>query len=126
MNWTLEVVVIPVSDVDRAKAFYSAQLGFNVDVDHRIGETHRNVQTTPTGSSCSVTFGTGLTPGLQLCVSDINAAREELAARGVEVTNVQHIDENGWQDGHGGPWNSFFFFKDPDGNNWAVQEKPGV
>jgi catechol 2,3-dioxygenase-like lactoylglutathione lyase family enzyme len=126
MNWTLEVVVIPVTDVDRAKAFYSDQLGFNVDVDNRMGEAFRNVQLTPHGSGTSVTIGTGLTPGLQLCVSDINAARDELAARGVDVTAVQHIDENGWSDGAAGPWNSFFFFKDPDGNNWAVQEKPGV
>jgi len=124
MNWTLEVAVIPVTDVDRAKAFYSDKLGFNVDVDNRMGDTFRNVQTTPPGSGCSVTFGTGLTPGLQLCVQDITAAHEELSSRGVEVTPVQHIDENGWQDGPAGPWNSFFFFKDPDGNNWAVQEKP--
>jgi catechol 2,3-dioxygenase-like lactoylglutathione lyase family enzyme len=126
MNWTLEVVVIPVTDVDRAKAFYSDQLGFNVDVDNRMGEDFRNVQLTPHGSTTSVTIGTGMTPGLQLCVADIHAAREELVSRGVEVTPVQHIDESGWQDGAGGPWNSFFFFKDPDGNNWAVQEKPGV
>ena len=126
MNWTLEVVVIPVTDVHRAKAFYSDQLGFNVDVDNRMSEDFRNVQLTPHGSGCSVTIGTGLTPGLQLCVADINAAREELLSRGVEVTQVQHIDETGWQDGAAGPWNSFFFFKDPDGNNWAVQEKPGV
>ena len=126
MDWKLEVAVIPVTDVDRSRQFYEQQLGFNVDVDNRMGESFRNVQTTPQGSACSVTFGTGLTPGLQLCVSDIAAAHAELASRGVEVTNVQHIDENGWQDGPGGPWNSFFFFKDPDGNNWAVQEKPGV
>ena len=124
MDWTLEVVVIPVSDVDRAKAFYSEQLGFNVDVDNRMGDSFRNVQTTPRGSSCSVTFGTGVTPGLQLCVTDIVAAHAELSGRGVDVTPVRHIDENGWQDGAGGPWNSFFFFKDPDGNNWAVQEVP--
>ena len=126
MNWTLEVVVIPVTDVDRAKAFYSDQLGFNVDIDNRMGEDFRNVQLTPHGSATSVTIGTGLTPGLQLCVSDITAAREELVSRGVEVTPVQHIGESGWQDGAGGPWNSFFFFKDPDGNNWAVQEKPAA
>src|SRR3954452_23047798 len=126
MDWTLEVVVVPVTDVDRAKAFYSEQLGFNVDVDNRMGESFRNVQLTPAGSACSVTIGTGLTPGLQLCVSDIGAAHEELVARGVEVTPVQHIDEGVWKPGPAGPWNSFFFFKDPDGNNWAVQEKPGV
>jgi catechol 2,3-dioxygenase-like lactoylglutathione lyase family enzyme len=126
MDWKLEVVVIPVSDVDRAKAFYSEQLGFNVDVDNRMGENFRNVQLTPQGSACSVTIGTGLTPGLQLVVADAVAAREELAGRGVDVTPIRHIDEGGWVDGPGGPWNTFFFFKDPDGNNWAVQEKPGM
>jgi catechol 2,3-dioxygenase-like lactoylglutathione lyase family enzyme len=124
MDWKLEVVVIPVSDVDRAKRFYSEQLGFNVDVDNRMGENFRNVQLTPTGSAASVTIGTGLTPGLQLCVSDIETARGELVGRGVDVSKVQHIEDGVWVDGPGGPWNTFFFFKDPDGNNWAVQEKP--
>jgi catechol 2,3-dioxygenase-like lactoylglutathione lyase family enzyme len=127
VDWKLEVVVIPVSDVDRSKAFYSDKLGFNVDVDHRAGPDFRNVQLTPHGSACSVTIGTGMTPGLQLCVSDIDAAHAELAERGVDVTTVRHIDDHGsWSDGKGGPWNSFFFFKDPDGNDWAVQEKPAV
>jgi catechol 2,3-dioxygenase-like lactoylglutathione lyase family enzyme len=126
MDWKLEVVVIPVSDVDRAKEFYSEKLGFNVDVDNRMGENFRNVQLTPAGSACSVTIGTGLTPGLQLCVSDAEAARAELAGRGVEVTQIQHIDDGVWADGPGGPWNTFFFFKDPDGNDWAVQEKPAA
>lgn len=126
MDWKLEVVVIPVSDVDRAKLFYSEQLGFNVDVDNRMGETFRNVQLTPKGSACSVTIGTGLTPGLQLVVADAAAAREELAGRGVEVSAIQHIEEGEWKEGPGGPWNTFFFFTDPDGNNWAVQEKPGM
>ena len=124
MDMKLEVVVIPVSDVDRAKSFYSEKLGFNVDVDNRMGDDFRNVQTTPPGSACSVTFGTGLTAGLQLVVADAAAAREEFLGRGVDVSDIQHIDENGWQDGPGGPWNTFFFFKDPDGNDWAVQEKP--
>jgi catechol 2,3-dioxygenase-like lactoylglutathione lyase family enzyme len=124
MDMKLEVVVIPVSDVDRAKQFYSEQCGFVVDVDNRMGENFRNVQLTPQGSACSVTIGTGLTPGLQLVVADIEAAQAEMAGRGVEVTPVQHIEEGDWVDGPGGPWNSFFFFKDPDGNNWAVQEKP--
>jgi catechol 2,3-dioxygenase-like lactoylglutathione lyase family enzyme len=124
MDMKLEVVVIPVSDVDRAKQFYSEQCGFVVDVDNRMGENFRNVQLTPPGSACSVTIGTGLTPGLQLVVADIEAARAEMAGRRVEVTPVQHIEEGDWVDGPGGPWNSFFFFKDPDGNNWAVQEKP--
>jgi catechol 2,3-dioxygenase-like lactoylglutathione lyase family enzyme len=126
MDMKLEVVVIPVSDVDRAKAFYAEKLGFNVDVDNRMGENFRNVQLTPPGSACSVTIGTGLTPGLQLVVADATAAREELAGRGVDVTQIQHIEEGVWVDGPGGPWNTFFFFKDPDGNNWAVQEKPGM
>jgi catechol 2,3-dioxygenase-like lactoylglutathione lyase family enzyme len=117
-------VVIPVSDVDRAKQFYSEQLGFNVDVDNRMGESFRNVQLTPPGSACSVTIGTGLTPGLQLVVGDIQAARAELVEWGVEVSAVQHIEEGIWVDGPGGPWNAFLFFKDPDGNDWAVQEKP--
>jgi catechol 2,3-dioxygenase-like lactoylglutathione lyase family enzyme len=126
MDMKLEVVVIPVSDVDRAKSFYSEKLGFNVDVDNRMGEDFRNVQLTPPGSACSVTIGTGLTPGLQLVVSDATAAREELAGRGVDVTQIQHIDDGRWVDGPGGPWNTFFFFTDPDGNNWAVQEKPAM
>jgi catechol 2,3-dioxygenase-like lactoylglutathione lyase family enzyme len=120
----LEVVVIPVSDVDRAKQFYSKQLGFNVDVDNRMGESFRNVLLTPPASACSVTIGTGLTPGLQLAVGDIQAARAELVERGVEVSAVQHIEEGVWVEGPGGPWNAFFFFKDPDSNDWAVQEKP--
>jgi catechol 2,3-dioxygenase-like lactoylglutathione lyase family enzyme len=126
MDMKLEVVVIPVTDVDRAKQFYSQKVGFNVDVDNKMGGEFRNVQLTPPGSACSVTVGTGLTPGLQLVVSDVEAARKELADRGVEVTQVQHVDMETakWVDGPGGPWNSFFFFKDPDGNNWAVQEKP--
>jgi catechol 2,3-dioxygenase-like lactoylglutathione lyase family enzyme len=126
MDMKLEVVVIPVSDVDRAKKFYSEQLGFNVDVDNRMGEHFRNVQLTPPGSACSVTIGTGLTPGLQLVVADAAAAQTELAGRGVEVSEIQHIEDGVWAAGPGGPWNTFFFFKDPDGNDWAVQEKPGM
>ena len=124
VDMKLETVVIPVSDVDRAKEFYSEKLGFNVDVDNRMGDDFRNVQTTPPGSGCSVTFGVGLTPGLQLVVADAAAAREEFASRGVDVSSIQHFGEAGLEDGPGGPWNTFFFFKDPDGNNWAVQEKP--
>jgi len=124
MDMKLEVVVIPVSDVDRAKEFYSEKLGFNVDIDNQMGDDFRNVQTTPPGSGCSVTFGVGLTPGLQLVVTDAAAAREQFAGKGVDVSTIQHIDESGWQEGPGGPWNTFFFFKDPDGNSWAVQEKP--
>jgi catechol 2,3-dioxygenase-like lactoylglutathione lyase family enzyme len=126
VDMKLEVVVIPVADVDAAKKFYSEKVGFNVDVDNSFGGGFRNVQLTPPGSACSVTIGTGLTPGLQLVVSDAVAAREELASRGVEVSAIQHIEpaDGQWHDGPGGPWNTFFFFKDPDGNSWAVQEKP--
>jgi catechol 2,3-dioxygenase-like lactoylglutathione lyase family enzyme len=131
MDWKLEVVVVPVSDVDRAKQFYSEQCGFNVDVDTTTGDTFRVVQLTPPGSACSVTIGTGLAAGepgslkgLQLCVSDVEAARAELVGRGVDVTPVRHIEDGVWKDGKGGPWNSFIFFNDPDGNSWVVQEKP--
>ena len=126
MDYKLELLPVPVTDVDRAKAFYADQLGFNVDVDNRVGESFRNVQLTPHGSACSVTIGTGLTPGLQLVVADAQAARAELVGRGVEVTAIQHIEDGVWADGPGGPWNTFFFFTDPDGNYWAVQEKPGM
>lgn len=132
MDWTLEVVVVPVSDVDRAKHFYVDQLGFALDVDDERNGM-RIVQTTPKGSACSVTFGRGIAPGepgsykgLQLCVADIEAAREHLVANGVEVSPIRHVGENGWADGHGGPWNAFLFFDDPDGNSWAVQEKPAA
>jgi catechol 2,3-dioxygenase-like lactoylglutathione lyase family enzyme len=131
MDWKLEVVVVPVSDVDRAKAFYSEQVGFDVDVDRQVSPTTRVVQLTPPGSGCSVTVGTGLTSmepgslkGLQLVVDDVEAARAQLAGRGVDVTPVRHVGADGWADGHGGPWNSFVFFDDPDGNSWTVQEKP--
>lgn len=131
MDWKLEVVVVPVSDVDRAKRFYAEQVGFVVDVDHQATETSRIVQLTPPGSACSITIGTGLvnsTPGslkgLQLVVDDVATARAELATRGVEVSPVRHLEEGNWVDGGGGPWNSFVFFDDPDGNSWAVQEKP--
>ena len=131
MDWTLEVVVVPVSDVDRAKAFYSEQIGFNVDVDRTFSETFRVVQMTPPGSACSISIGIGMTPmppgtlkGLQLCVSDIEAAHAQLVERGVEVSPVQHFEDGVPAPGPGGPWNSFIFFDDPDGNSWTVQEKP--
>jgi len=133
MDWKLEVVVIPVSDVDRAKEFYTTKAGFVLDVDHRDGEAVRVVQVTPPGSSCSVTFGKGMldsepgsVKGLQLVVSDVVAARDELAARGVEVSTVKHFESGAMVDGPGGDWNSFVFFADPDGNAWAVQQKPAV
>ena len=129
MDWKLEVVVVPVSDVDRAKTFYSEQVGFNVDVDIRVSDEVRFVQLTPPGSACSVTLGPtpmppGSLQGLQLVVSDIEAARAELLQRGVEVSAVQHMENGAWVEGHGEAWNSFIFFSDPDGNGWAVQEKP--
>ncbi len=120
MDWKLELVAIPVSDVDRAKAFYVEKAGFNADHDHTVSEAIRFVQLTPPGSACSIALGTGLVDmppgsvkGLQLVVSDINAARAELAGRGVEVSEVQEF-----------PWGSFVFFSDPDGNRWAVQQLP--
>ena len=133
MDFTLELVVVPVSDVDRAKAFYSTQCGFHVDVDRTFSEEFRVVQLTPPGSACSISIGTGLAKmspgslqGLQLCVADIDAARSELAAAGVDASPVRFIKNGEWKDGHGGPWNSFFFFRDPDGNGWTVQEKPAA
>jgi catechol 2,3-dioxygenase-like lactoylglutathione lyase family enzyme len=130
MNWTLEVVVVPVSDVDRAKAFYSDQLGFNVDHDTRIGEGNRVVQLTPPGSGCSVVIGEGVVPemppgslkGLQLVVSDINAARAELVERGVDVSEIQVLGENPSPTGNALDNVGFVFFSDPDGNGWAVQQ----
>jgi catechol 2,3-dioxygenase-like lactoylglutathione lyase family enzyme len=132
MEWKLEVVVVPVSDVERAKQFYSQQVGFQVDVDRQVNPRLRVVQLTPPGSACSVAIGTGLSEaepgslkGLQLVVADVQAARTALLERGVEVSPVRHVDEGGnWVDGHGGPWNSFIFFGDPDGNTWTVQERP--
>jgi catechol 2,3-dioxygenase-like lactoylglutathione lyase family enzyme len=131
MDWKLEVVVIPVADVDRAKRFYSEQVGFVVDHDTRISDEMRVVQLTPPGSACSIVLGTGIVEsvpgsvqGVQLVVSDIEAARAELVERGVEAGPVQHIDDGVWVEGRGGDWNSFIFFSDPDGNGWAVQERP--
>jgi predicted enzyme related to lactoylglutathione lyase len=131
MDWKLEVVVVPVSDMDRSKQFYSEQVGFIVDVDSRPSENFRVVQLTPPGSGCSISMVSGsadMQPGtlkgLQLCVADIEAARAQLVERGVDVSPVRNMDNGTWRDGHGGPWNSFIFFTDPDGNGWTVQEKP--
>ena len=133
MDFKLEVVVVPVSDVDRAKAFYADQLGFHVDVDDSPSEQVRIVQMTPPGSGCSVTIGKGIAKmepgslkGLQLCVGDIEAAHALLTSRGAPISSIQHHDGTGFVDGNGGEWNSFFFFDDPDGNSWAVQESPTV
>jgi predicted enzyme related to lactoylglutathione lyase len=120
MDWKLELVAVPVSDVDRAKAFYTEKAGFNADHDHRVSDEIRFVQLTPPGSACSIAIGMGIvdTPpgsvqGLQLVVSDIEAARSELLERGVEVSGVEEF-----------PWGSFVFFSDPDGNGWSVQQLP--
>jgi predicted enzyme related to lactoylglutathione lyase len=120
VDWKLELVSVPVSDVDRAKAFYVDQVGFHADHDHRVSDELRFVQLTPPGSACSIALGTGLTDappgsvkGLQLVVPDVHAARAELVDRGVEVGEVQDF-----------PWGSFVFFSDPDGNAWAVQQLP--
>jgi catechol 2,3-dioxygenase-like lactoylglutathione lyase family enzyme len=120
MDFKLELVGVPVTDIDRAKAFYVDQAGFNLDHDHTVGEDIRFVQLTPPGSACSIAIGKGLTqvtPGaldnLQVVVSDIHQARAELAGRGVDVSEVDVL-----------PWGSFVFFSDPDGNRWAVQQVP--
>ena len=120
MDWKLELVAVPVSDVDRAKAFYVEKAGFNPDHDQRVSEDMRFVQLTPPGSACSIALGQGITDaapgsvtGLQLVVSDIEQAHSELAERGVEVSDVQDF-----------PWGSFGFFAVPDGNRWSVQQVP--
>jgi catechol 2,3-dioxygenase-like lactoylglutathione lyase family enzyme len=131
MDWQLEVVVVPVADVDRAKRFYSEQVGFALDHDTRISDDMHIVQLTPPGSACSIVVGKGIVDmapgslqGLQLVVPDIQAARSQLAETGVEVSQVQHYEGSDRVDGPGGPWNSFVFFSDPDGNGWTVQERP--
>jgi predicted enzyme related to lactoylglutathione lyase len=120
MDWKLELVAVPVTDVDRAKRFYTEQVGFNADQDHRISDDLRFVQLTPPGSACSIALGRGVTDappgsvtGLQMVVSDIEAAHAHLADRGVDVSEVQDF-----------PWGRFVFFADPDGNRWAVQQLP--
>jgi len=131
MDWKLEVVPIPVSDIDCAKAYYSEKVGFVIDLDIRINDETRLVQLTPPGSGCSIHLNTGLrkTPagileGLQIIVSDIETARTELVERGVEVSPVKHFEGDTWVDGPGDDWNSFVFFNDPDGNGWVLQERP--
>jgi catechol 2,3-dioxygenase-like lactoylglutathione lyase family enzyme len=133
MQCKLELVLIPVTDVDRAKAFYTEALGFTLDVDHRAGDQFRVVQTTPVGSACSISFGIGITDaapgsvrGTHLVVTDVEAARSELVARGVEVSEVRHMGSDGWapgaDPGHA-DYNSFADFSDPDGNTWLLQER---
>lgn len=120
MDWKLELVAVPVSDVDRAKDFYVNQVGFNADHDQRVSEELRFVQLTPEGSGCSIAIGEGVSDaapgsvsGLQLVVADIEAAHAELSGRGVSVGDVQDF-----------PWGRFVFFADPDGNRWSVQQLP--
>ena len=120
MDFKLELVAVPVSDVDRAKAFYTENAGFVLDHDNTVSDDVRFVQLTPPGSACSIAFGKGISTkppgsleGLQLVVSDIEAARTELASRGVDVSDIRDF-----------PWGRFVFFTDPDGNGWAVQELP--
>lgn len=136
MDYRLELILVPVADVDRAKAFYSEQLGFAVDVDHRAGAEFRVVQLTPPGSPCSISVGTGITDatpgavrGLHLMVPDIDAARSELVDRGVDVSDIRHMTPQGWQPGADpahADYNSFADFSDPDGNTWVLQERrPG-
>ena len=129
MNWTLEVVVVPVSDVDRAKAFYAEQLGFNVDHDTTVSEEMRVVQLTPPGSGCSIVIGKGMAnmepgtlKGLQLVVADIHKARAQLVDRGVEVSEVQVLGESPSPTPEPLDNVGFVFFSDPDGNDWAVQQ----
>jgi predicted enzyme related to lactoylglutathione lyase len=120
MDWKLELIQVPVSDVDRAKAFYTEKIGFEAEHDAQPSEEVRFVQLTPPGSACSISFTTGVhdmqpgsLEGLQLVVGDADAAREELIQRGVEVGEVQEF-----------PWGRFVFFSDPDGNSWSVQQLP--
>jgi catechol 2,3-dioxygenase-like lactoylglutathione lyase family enzyme len=133
VDFKLELVLIPVSDVDRAKTFYTDNAGFNLDVDHRAGDEFRVVQLTPPGSACSITIGTGITDaapgsvrGTHLVVSDIEAARADLVERGVDVSEIRHLDSGTWVTGsepEHTDYNSFADFKDPDGNTWVLQER---
>jgi len=120
MDWKIELIGIPVSDVDRAKEFYTEKAGFVLDHDHKVSDEVRFVQLTPPGSACSIALGVGIidvppgsVQGVQMVVADIQAARAELLQRGVDVSEVQEF-----------PWGSFLFFSDPDGNGWAIQELP--
>jgi catechol 2,3-dioxygenase-like lactoylglutathione lyase family enzyme len=120
MDWKIELVAIPVTDVDRAKEFYVDQVGFNADHDYQVNENLRFVQLTPPGSACSIVLGTGITDmqpgsqrGVQVVVADVAAAREGLLARGVQASDIDVQ-----------PWGSFVTFADPDGNTWALQQVP--
>jgi catechol 2,3-dioxygenase-like lactoylglutathione lyase family enzyme len=132
VDWTLELIVVPVADVDRAKAFYVDQVGFGLDVDHSVGADFRVVQMTPPGSACSIALlknqdmPPGSLHGLHLCVSDVEVARTQLVERGVDVSEPFHFAAGGQVAGldpDRQSYNSFLTFKDPDGNTWLVQEK---
>lgn len=133
MDYKLELLLLPVTDVDRAKAFYTEQAGFDLDVDHAPSEEFRVVQMTPPGSACSITIGKGVTEaapgsvrGIHLVVTDIEAARAELRERGVDVSEVRHFVAGEWKPGphpDHADYNSFADFSDPDGNTWILQEK---
>jgi catechol 2,3-dioxygenase-like lactoylglutathione lyase family enzyme len=135
MDFKLELVLIPVSDIDRAKEFYTEKAGFSLDVDHQPNEEFRVVQMTPPGSSASITIGKGITDaepgsyrGTHLVVTDIEAARAELVERGVEVTEIRHMGPGGWEPGpdpNHADYGSFADFADPDGNTWVLQERRG-
>lgn len=135
MDYRLELILLPVADVDRAKQFYQ-QAGFHLDVDHTQGDDFRVVQFTPPGSSCSITFGIGIVDtvpgsvqGLHLVVTDIEEARSELVGRGIAVGEIRHMTPEGWKPGvdpaHA-RYNSFADFTDPDGNGWLLQEVPAA
>jgi catechol 2,3-dioxygenase-like lactoylglutathione lyase family enzyme len=133
MDFKLELVLIPVADVDRAKSFYTEKAGFTLDVDHQPSDSFRVVQLTPPGSACSITFGKGITDaapgsvrGTHLVVTDIAAARAELVERGLEVTEIRHLKVGEWLSGpdpEHSDYNSFADFSDPDGNTWILQER---
>jgi catechol 2,3-dioxygenase-like lactoylglutathione lyase family enzyme len=134
VDFKLELVLIPVSDVDRAKSFYTEKLGFNLDVDHKASEEFRVVQMTPPGSAASITIGIGITDatpgsyrGTHLIVTDIEAARAELVGRGVDVSEIRHFASGEWRPGPDPEHNNYGSFadlKDPDGNTWVLQERP--
>lgn len=133
MDLKLELVLIPVAEVDRAKNFYTEKTGFNLDVDHRAGDEFRVVQMTPPGSACSITLGIGITDaapgsvrGTHLVVSDIEATRADLVSRGVDVSEIRHMGPGGWEPGpdpERRDYGSFADFSDPDGNTWVLQER---
>jgi catechol 2,3-dioxygenase-like lactoylglutathione lyase family enzyme len=135
VDFKLELVLIPVSDVERAKTFYVDKLGFNLDVDHQPSDEFRVVQMTPPGSACSITIGKGITEatpgsyrGTHLVITDIEAARAQLVGRGIEVSEIRHMGPGGWEPGpdpERRDYGSFADFSDPDGNTWVLQERRG-